>query len=93
MYLRYRARHAVKLRQGIDTGSASPIGSDILSETVATSFQIIVNSFDDQASEAGFCESSYAPPLVRGGHVTIPAPPRISQGGAPFECPYCYSIM
>ena len=93
MYLKYRERHAMKLRQGINAGNAIPVGSDILSETVATNFQIIGNSFDDQASEAGLSETSYAPTLVSGGHVTIPAPPRNSQGGAPFECPYCYFII
>ena len=93
MYLKYRERQVLKLRQGINTGSANPVGLDILSETVATNFQIIGYSFDDQASEAGLSETSYAPTLVSGGDVTIPAPPRNSQGGAPFECPYWYFII
>ncbi|KAL8878472.1 MAG: hypothetical protein Q9192_008445, partial [Flavoplaca navasiana] len=49
--------------------------------------------FDDNASQSGFSQTTYAPTLMSGGHITIPAPPRSSLGGAPFECPYCYFII
>ena len=89
-YLKYRERHAMKLKQGIDHQTS---GSVVLSETVATDVQNRNVDFDDEASESGSSQTSYAPTLMSGGDITIPAPPRASQGGAPFECPYCYFII
>ena len=82
-YLKYRERHAMKLRQGIDPGAVGDDGSDILSETIATKFQSHTIDLDDQASESGYSgvsDTSYTPTLVSGGNVTIPAPPRASEG-------------
>ena len=93
MYLKYRERHAMKLRQGLDPGSIDDHGSDILSETVATGVQTRSVNFNDRKSESGFSETSYAPTLMSGGNVTIPAPPKASRNGAPFECPYCHFII
>ncbi len=94
-YLKYRERHAMKLRQGIDKVTNVSQGDEgtALSETVATDLHNWHIDFDDKASESGFSQTSYAPTLMSGGDITIPAPPRASQGGEPFECPYCYYVI
>ncbi|KAL8644672.1 MAG: hypothetical protein Q9226_007647 [Calogaya cf. arnoldii] len=96
-YLKYRERHALKLKQGIintvadmDDNATSEL---VLSETIATDVQDCNVSFDDKASQSGISQTSYAPTLMGGGDITIPTPPRGSRGGAPFECPYCYFII
>ena len=93
-YLRYRERHAMKLKQGISKAIGGDEGSSaILSNTVVTNSQNHTVDFDDKASDSGLSQTSYAPTLMGGGAITIPAPPRASQDGAPFECPYCYFII
>ena len=92
-YLRYRERHAMKLRQGLDPGTIGHDDSEILSQTVATESQNLNVAIDDQRSESGYSITSYAPTLMGGGNITIPAPPKASKDGKAFECPYCYFII
>ncbi|KAL8866992.1 MAG: hypothetical protein Q9174_005949, partial [Haloplaca sp. 1 TL-2023] len=94
-YLKYRERHAVKLSQGIDheAQQARSDGSVILSETVATNVRNWNIDFDETASNSGISQTSYASTLLSGGHITVPAPPKASNNGAPFECPYCYVVI
>ncbi|KAL8966516.1 MAG: hypothetical protein Q9183_003341, partial [Haloplaca sp. 2 TL-2023] len=94
-YLKYRERHASKLSQGIDheAQQARSDGSVILSETVATNIRNWNIDFDDTASNSGISQTSYASTLLSGDHITIPAPPKASNDGAPFECPYCYIVI
>ncbi|KAL8812443.1 MAG: hypothetical protein Q9223_007292, partial [Gallowayella weberi] len=94
-YLKYRERHALKLKQGIKhvIGDDNASSAGVLSETMVTDVQHGNIEFQDNASESGISQTSYAPTLMIGGDITIPAPPRASQGGAPFECPYCYFIV
>ena len=94
-YLKYRERHATKLRQGltheaidVTTGTAS-----ILSDTVATEFQDQDIRFDDKASDMGVSQTSYASTLLSTGNIVIPPPPKSSLAGAPFECPYCFYVI
>ncbi|KAL8829824.1 MAG: hypothetical protein Q9170_006004 [Blastenia crenularia] len=96
MYLKYRERHAMKLKQGINTAvgakdNATSAGA--LSETVVTDVQSRNIDFQDNASDSGISQTSYAPTLMSGGNITIPAAPKASQGGGPFECPYCRFII
>lgn len=97
--LEYRKLRAAKLRQGVDRDVADTVqgGSDVLSATVVTSYREWAPDNEmnpsDQASIAGFTQTSYAPTLTSDGHITIPAPPSGSQDGAPFECPYCYYLI
>ncbi|KAL8681313.1 MAG: hypothetical protein Q9186_002577 [Xanthomendoza sp. 1 TL-2023] len=81
-YLKYRERHASKLKQGINhvTGDDYASSAGVLSETVVTDVQHGNINFQDNASESGFSQTSYAPTLVNGGDITIPSPPRASQG-------------
>lgn len=97
-YLKYRERHAAKLKQGI--GKVTNIvhddnatATEVLSETIATDAQQWNVNFDDKASESDMSQTSYGSTLKSGGAITIPAPPRASQDGKSFECPYCYFII
>lgn len=106
-YLRYRERHAIKLRQGIDNfdpgarefqgvyeGETRKEGTtSFMSDTVATDFQHPNIDFDDNTSETGISQTSYAPTLLSGGNIAIPPPPKTSLGGNPFECPYCFYLV
>lgn len=106
-YLKYRERHAAKLRQGIsdvdyeardlkDTQEGETMESamgSILSDTMATEFEQRNIDFEDKASDAGISQTSYEPTLLVGGSVTIPPPPTNSLGRAPFECPYCFCVI
>ncbi|KAI4118481.1 MAG: hypothetical protein LQ345_001474 [Seirophora villosa] len=85
--LEYRKLRAAKLRQGVDRDVADTVqgGSDVLSATVVTSYREWAPDNEmnpsDQASIAGFTQTSYAPTLTSDGHITIPAPPSGSQDG------------
>ena len=93
-YLKYRERHAMKLKQGINKVINTSGGdTEVLSETVATDVRSRNIDFDEKASESGFSQTSYAPTLMSGGAITIPAPPRASKDGAAFECPYCFYVI
>ena len=106
-YLKYRERHAAKLRQGISNidpeardvkdsqeGKTMESGMEsILSDTMATEFEQRNIYFEDKASDTGISQTSYTPTLLAGGSVTIPPPPTNSLGRAPFECPYCFCVI
>ncbi|KAI4256753.1 MAG: hypothetical protein L6R42_006038 [Xanthoria sp. 1 TBL-2021] len=97
-YLRYRERHTAKLRQGIDRGieqDGQPSRSEVLSETIATDVRNrgVDNDVDDNGSDSGFTQTSYASTLISGSRITVPTAPEASRSGAPFECPYCYCIV
>ncbi|KAG6986645.1 hypothetical protein G7Y79_00075g099170 [Physcia stellaris] len=99
MYLKYRERHAAKLRQGINTiatgthGETNEGALTVMSETVATDLQNWNIDFEESASASGESQTSYAATLMRGGNLTIPPPPKESLEGNPFECPLCYHIV
>ena len=106
-YLKYRERHATKLRQGI--GNVDPeAGHDrdlqehetmehgtgsVLSSTIVTELVQRNIDFDDKASDTDVSRTSYAPTLLSGGNVALPPPPKASSDGKPFECPYCFYII
>ena len=98
-YLMYRKRHAAKLRQGIenvggdDNDQDATTESNALSDTLATNFREWDLDLGDSNSESGGSQTSYASTLMTGGSITIPAPPKESEDGAPFECPYCFFII
>lgn len=106
-YLKYRERHATKLRQGIsevdpkacdvnDTQEGETVENSmgsILSDTMATEFEQRNIDFEDKASDTGISQTSYAPTLLVGGNIAIPPPPKNSLGRVPFECPYCFCVI
>ena len=106
-YLKYRERHALKLKQGINKvipeprsikgiheGETAAEGTvSLLSDTIATDIKEPNIHFDDDASDSGVSQTSYAQTLLGGGDITIPRPPKSAQGGSPFECPYCHFLI
>lgn len=94
---RYRKRHRMKLAQGIDHvfNDLPDTMSTVMSETVATEF---LESPEREASEYESrsirSQTSYAQSMVQGNHgIGMPAPPEVSDNGAPFECPYCFVVI
>lgn len=64
-----------------------------LSDTVSTDTAAWSAMFSDEDSQAGDSQTSYSTSSMIGSSVTIPSPPKASENGAPFECPYCYSTL
>ncbi|KAL8792564.1 MAG: hypothetical protein Q9195_004863 [Heterodermia aff. obscurata] len=96
MYLKYRERHAAKLKQGINgvsTGAANEGSVAVLSDTMATNLRDSNIDFDEKTSESGESSTSYAATLMSGGAITVPPPPIESQNGNPFECSLCFHII
>ena len=99
MYLKYRERHAAKLRQGINNiatgshGETNEGATTVMSDTVATDLHNWNIDFEESASNSGESQTSYAATLMMGGNLTIPPPPKESLEGNPFECPLCYHIV
>ena len=94
-YLFYRDRHHKKLEKGIEEiqGVQRTTTESAISETIATNFETPNIDFDDNSSKSGMSQTSYANSLLDGGRITIPAPPKGSVGGKPFECPYCFFLI
>ena len=99
-FLKYRERHALKLKQGISKivperdGETIAQGTvSLLSDTIATDVKEPNIRFDDGGSDSEASQTSYAQTLLGGGDITIPKPPKIAREGSPFECPYCHFII
>ena len=94
-YLEYRQRHHAKLSQGLDQaqGIRRTATGSVLSGTQATEFVTQNIAFDENDSNTGASQTSYAPSLIQGGPITIPPLPKASTSGKLFECPYCYGII
>ena len=99
MYLKYRERHAAKLKQdnanvmGVAQEASAKKSTTVLSDTVATDAEHWNIDFEERVSISGDSRTSYAATLMSGGNITIPPPPKESRGGQPFECPICYYII
>lgn len=91
--LRYRERHHAKLGQGIEGGDEKDGDHTIVvSETVASDFEMSHIDYDDAGSNSGLSMTSYGS-IEKGGAIAVPAPPKESANENPFECPYCYFII
>ncbi|KAI4225419.1 MAG: hypothetical protein L6R40_008367 [Gallowayella cf. fulva] len=98
-YFKYRERHSIKLAKGLvdedqdaQTRFQQPAGT--ISETMASSVQLQSNVIEDPpASDCGVSQTSYAPSILEGGTITVPAPPKESISGQPFVCPHCHFIV
>lgn len=104
-YLRHRKSRTAKLTSEIEDTSRnipesqiqddSTSDSDVyaVSDTVSTDTAAWSAMFQDEDSQAGDSQTSYSTSSVIGSSVTIPSPPKVSENGAPFDCPYCYSTL
>ena len=104
-YLRHRENRAVNptfeiedtnrnsLESEIQDDSTSDSDTYALSDTVSTDTGAWSAMFHDEDSQAGDSQTSYSTSSMIGPSVTIPSPPKASENGAPFECPYCCSTQ
>ncbi|KAL8683353.1 MAG: hypothetical protein Q9224_006694, partial [Gallowayella concinna] len=96
-YFKYRERHNIKLGKGLedmDTRAVVQLPAGTISETLASSIQPQPIEYDDApSSDSGVSRTSYAPSILEGGTITVPAAPKESISGQPFVCPYCYFIV
>ena len=93
-YLRYRERHHAKLKQGLETGTEGSVAPTVmLSDTVVTGVEPWRIDSQDETTVSEISQTSYASSMVAGGPLVIPAPPKESSRGAPFECPYCFVVL
>ncbi|CAF9933693.1 MAG: hypothetical protein HETSPECPRED_008748 [Heterodermia speciosa] len=92
MYLKYRERHAAKLKQDLPRIMGEK-ATTLLSDTTVTDAEKWNIDFGERASISGESQTSYAATLMDGADITIPSAPKESRGGQPFECPICYYII
>ena len=93
-YLRYRERHHAKLKQGLEIGTEGSVAPTImLSDTVVTGVEPWHIDSQDAETVSERSQTSYASSMLASGALVIPAPPKESFGGAPFECPYCFVVI
>ena len=93
-YLRYRERHHAKLKQGLEIGTEGSVAPTVmLSETVVTGAEPWYIDSQDKATASEKSQTSYASSMIAGETLWIPAPPKESSGGTPFECPYCFVVI
>lgn len=80
--------------QDSDSDDSQPsYSSYALSDTVASDTSVWGALSQDQLSDFGASQTSYTSASLAGGVATIPSPPKASENGAAFECPYCYSTL
>jgi len=104
-YLQHRKIHAAILNseaedinqnnQEFQVQDDSVSESDVyaLSDTVSTDTSAWSAMLRDEESQAGGSQTSYSTSSMTGNSLTIPFPPKASENGAPFECPYCRSTL
>lgn len=94
-YLKHRERHCSKLSAGLNIAEGKPRDEapSLYSETEITDLRATVVDLEDQSSDSGISQTSYASTLMSGGDVTMPPPPKESRGGALFQCPYCFLLI
>lgn len=93
-YLKYRARHSMKLARGlVHAQESGREDATTISETMASIIQLQPVEHTDNSSQSGISQTSYADSILEGGIITVPTPPQGSLGGGPFECPYCHFII
>ena len=94
-YFRYRDRHHAKLASGIEEaqGIQRAATNDVLSETMATEFDLGGFQLEETSSTSGASQTTYATSLASGGPITVPELPGNWSAGKPLECPYCWFFV
>lgn len=70
----------------------SVIATTVLTQTTASEF-FGGNAEFEVESDSGQTQTSYATSVGIEGSLSIPPLPKESQGGRPFECSYCFTIV
>lgn len=76
----------------ISEAPPSIIATTVLTQTTASEF-FGGNAEFEVESDSGQTQTSYATSVGHEGSLSIPSLPKESQGGKPFECPYCFTII
>ena len=94
-HLSYLKRHHAKLGKGLEQfgGNQSDAAMSEMSGTIATELESQTDNQAETSSEAGISQTSYATSLGTGQGVNIPALPKGSIYGTPFDCPYCFHMI
>ncbi|KAH6960034.1 hypothetical protein BKA56DRAFT_430303, partial [Ilyonectria sp. MPI-CAGE-AT-0026] len=97
-YFKYREMHHQKMASGLETDGEV---EDALQSTVASSIPDhlkqtaldITNSLDEEdASDTGRSQTSYATSAANAERPKIPTLPQEAENG-PFECPFCFLMI
>ncbi|KAK3291886.1 uncharacterized protein B0H64DRAFT_408339 [Chaetomium fimeti] len=95
-YFRYRESHHVKLSQGVDDPDPTPKECN---DTIASSIPTHLKDkgkqptiLEDDRSDAGASQTSYATSAADEGALRVPPLPEVAHEG-PFQCPFCYVII
>ncbi|TGJ79453.1 hypothetical protein E0Z10_g9300 [Xylaria hypoxylon] len=98
-YFRYRESHHDKLARGLFDSGRSEAGAQ---STVASSIPLAMRNpgsvpvfgelDEDERSDTGFSQTSFATTAPDSGRLRIPPLPKKSHDG-PFECPFCFMLI
>lgn len=96
-YFKYRKSHHSKLAHGLDPkdqgDGKSTTASSIPIQAKNAGFGNKLSAIDeDELSDAGISQTSFASSLADTGNLHIPPIPKGAESG-PFECPFCYMII
>ncbi|RYP11318.1 hypothetical protein DL764_000136 [Monosporascus ibericus] len=99
-YFRYRESHGRKMAQGLDFDSAQTEADAI--STVASSIPLAMKDSaagskpvrlgEDDHSDTGLSQTSFAPTVADSGVRKIPPLPSQAEKG-PFQCPFCHMLI
>lgn len=95
--LKYRERHRMKLGLTLDGEEGDDLTSDNLSrlsDTIATDYKMQGLDFGDLSTRSESSQTTSVASFISGStSATIPARPKESNDGKPFECPYCFYVI
>lgn len=103
-YFKYRELHNQKLSEGLSLSLSTARfneGSETIApqSTAASSLpqHVKAKSFpldlEDRQSESGRTQTSFATSAAGEGGLKVPPIPKEAQGGNPFQCPFCFTII
>jgi hypothetical protein len=96
-YLRYRESHHAKLSQGLDgpdhaTNECNQTVASSIPDHMKDSPKSKPDILEDNRSDAGASQTSYATSVAEAGELRIPPLPEVAYNG-PFQCPFCYMMI
>ena len=93
-YFKYRESHHLKLSQGLNSREAndeSTVASSLPRHAKVAGFNPEAVD-EDEASDSGITQTSFASSHTGGDKLRVPPLPREAENG-PFECPFCYMMI
>ncbi|KAJ4138432.1 hypothetical protein NW768_002264 [Fusarium equiseti] len=94
-YFKYRESHHLKMSQGLHcrepNDGDSTIASSLPQHVKATDFSLEAVD-EDEASDSGITQTSFASSHAGGDKLRVPPLPMEARNG-PFECPFCHMMI